>query len=197
MSASSADTTKTVAAYSDYLVDLAVNSEGDEYLLVKCPICEEEIAEGPTRSDIEAVEAHIATHDPEELGLTGEIYEYRPFVDILIEAHGLGPRGDDDSGGDLQHRTPEFVVFGFPEATVLDAVGVVLEEAYTPAAAEHREVVAAISDNDPAGYKEITEELDISVSTAQGRVRRLREAGVVEKIGTGHNGRYLFEVVGE
>jgi hypothetical protein len=77
---------------SDYLVDTSSDGDGNSnsVALVKCPICDEQLAdpdaEGQTYN--RGIDDHIASHDPEDLGL--DDYQFRPMADILIELHGLG-----------------------------------------------------------------------------------------------------------
>lgn len=81
----------------DQLVDIAENSEGEMLLLTACPICGNEFDVGYSPADIETVDEHIANHDPEDLGLDQDGYQYKPMADILIEFHGLS---SSDQGGD-------------------------------------------------------------------------------------------------
>jgi len=74
------------------LVDANNDNAGEGVLLVlvKCPICGEQLADlDSTEEYSRDIDAHIATHDPEDLGLDGE-YQFRPMADILIELHDLG-----------------------------------------------------------------------------------------------------------
>ena len=78
---------------SDYLLDLSADSSNHKvWVLVRCPICDEEIVDadecGIGKKHPEIVEEHIQQHEPDELGL--DEYQFRPMADILMELHGLG-----------------------------------------------------------------------------------------------------------
>lgn len=79
-----------VEDHGEYLVEIADNSEGDIFVLVKCPICDTRVVENPREEvDNEEVAEHIATHKPEELGLDEDGYQYTPMADILIRLYGF------------------------------------------------------------------------------------------------------------
>lgn len=79
---------------TEYLVDVATGSEGSHYVLKRCPICEQDLADVDDCSlnceeMAEIVEEHILEHDPSDLNLDDEYY-FQPMADILLELHDLG-----------------------------------------------------------------------------------------------------------